>query len=311
MPIPFTCPNCGAQTSVAEQYAGMEGPCATCGKTIRVPSPADKDVSPAAATTTAGRRSRSWLLIAVLGSLGLTLPCLFGVLIALLLPAINAAREASRRAACNENVSMIVIAMQEYHLDHGCYPPAYIPDEDGEPKHSWRVLLLPYLGHELLWERYDFDEPWNGPNNAQLIAEMPDVYGCRTDPAGFDGHTSYVVAVGPTTPFPGPEPTSQRDWADAPTETVLVIELADSGIVWLEPRDLDAESFEARRGSASGRGRIGGFHLRGGGHLGTDAGDSIYVQADVYEEIVDALFHPKEPASHEAPGDADSSDADP
>ncbi len=37
MPIPFTCPHCGARTDVADQYAGQTGPCASCGKTITIP----------------------------------------------------------------------------------------------------------------------------------------------------------------------------------------------------------------------------------------------------------------------------------
>jgi len=39
MPINFTCPNCGATTEVADQYAGQSGPCAHCGKTVTVPLP--------------------------------------------------------------------------------------------------------------------------------------------------------------------------------------------------------------------------------------------------------------------------------
>jgi hypothetical protein len=45
MPIPFTCPSCGKQTLVADQFAGQSGPCASCGSIIRVPSPSD-DVPP-------------------------------------------------------------------------------------------------------------------------------------------------------------------------------------------------------------------------------------------------------------------------
>ncbi|MBN2294757.1 MAG: hypothetical protein JXM70_20175 [Pirellulales bacterium] len=37
MPIDFTCPHCGTRTNVADEYAGMSGPCATCGKTIKIP----------------------------------------------------------------------------------------------------------------------------------------------------------------------------------------------------------------------------------------------------------------------------------
>jgi hypothetical protein len=40
MPIPFTCPHCGRQTNVPDEYAGQSGPCAGCGQTITVPPPA-------------------------------------------------------------------------------------------------------------------------------------------------------------------------------------------------------------------------------------------------------------------------------
>jgi predicted RNA-binding Zn-ribbon protein involved in translation (DUF1610 family) len=39
MPISFTCPHCGKQTSVADQYAGQSGPCASCGQKITIPGP--------------------------------------------------------------------------------------------------------------------------------------------------------------------------------------------------------------------------------------------------------------------------------
>ena len=55
-------------------------------------------------------------------------------------------------------------------------PPAALRDSGGLPLLSWRVLLLPYLGHNDLYRRFHLDEPWDGPHNKALLAEMPEVY---------------------------------------------------------------------------------------------------------------------------------------
>src|SRR5207244_4506816 len=62
-----------------------------------------------------------------------------------LLPSTRMPREASRRSVCVNNLKQIGLALQNYHDDFGCFPPAYIADENGRPMHSWRVLILPYI----------------------------------------------------------------------------------------------------------------------------------------------------------------------
>ena len=49
--------------------------------------------------------------------------------------------------------------MQSYHQKHGCFPPAYIADENGKPKHSWRVLILPFMGYGQLYSQYGSTSP--------------------------------------------------------------------------------------------------------------------------------------------------------
>jgi hypothetical protein len=80
-------------------------------------------------------------------------------------------------------VGAIALAMLIYERDHGTLPPAYSVDEAGRPLHSWRVLLLPYLGHQTLQDKIRLDEPWDSPNNLPLLAEMPDVYSSVGDAA--------------------------------------------------------------------------------------------------------------------------------
>src|SRR5262245_37264512 len=119
MAIPFTCPHCGAQTNVDEQYAGQSGPCARCGQTVTVPLPAG-----AASRPPGGRSSSSTAWIVVLAVAASCVLCGGPIGVALLLPAVQAAREAARRAQCSNNLKQIGIALMNYHDVYHTYPPA-------------------------------------------------------------------------------------------------------------------------------------------------------------------------------------------
>ena len=71
----------------------------------------------------------------------------------------NSAKVAWNRIECMTNMQMIVLAMLLYHEDHGTLPPAFTVDANGTPLHSWRVLLLPYLGYDELYAKIRLDEP--------------------------------------------------------------------------------------------------------------------------------------------------------
>ena len=165
------------------------------------------------------------------------------VIIWLLLPSVSHPRSVARASSCQNNLRFIGIALQSYHDDHGCFPPAYVADAAGRPMHSWRVLLLPYLEERALFDRYDLNEPWNGPNNSKLISEIPKVYRCPSEqqPIGpFD--TSYLAVVGTGTIWRGEKPVSMSDVRDGSSNTLLLVESHGSGINWTEPRDLSALS---------------------------------------------------------------------
>ena len=90
------------------------------------------------------------------------------------------AGEATRRARCVNNLKQIGLAMYNYHDQYGCFPPAYTADEHGRPLHSWRVLLLPYLECEDLYDQLRLNEPWNSPYNQQVLkdSDVPSVFRC-------------------------------------------------------------------------------------------------------------------------------------
>jgi prepilin-type processing-associated H-X9-DG protein len=145
------------------------------------------------------------------------------------------------------NLKQIGLALQSYHDTYKCFPPAYVADADGKPMHSWRVLLLPFFeeaGLKRLYESYDFSEPWNGPHNSELSVEFPILF-CPSEEGDFL-NTSYVAVVGPETAWPDTAAMRIRGIRDGTSKTISVVEVANSGIHWMEPRDLTFE--EALRG---------------------------------------------------------------
>jgi len=128
---------------------------------------------------------------------------------------------------------------------YGCFPPAYLADAKGQPIHSWRVLVLPFVEEKSLYDAYRFDEPWNGPNNIKLADRMPRIFHIPSEPAST-ALTNIVAIVGPGTAFPGSRCTRMEEYADGLDNTILLAEIADSRIVWIEPNDLRVESMSFR-----------------------------------------------------------------
>ena len=120
---------------------------ASCGQTITIPAvggptgkSAPDNLLPAAQPP---RSNTGWVVAVVLAVMCV---CGGGGLVALLLPAVQSAREAARRMQCSNNLKQIGLAMHNYHDVHQKLPAGFVADEDGRPMHSWRVAILPYLG---------------------------------------------------------------------------------------------------------------------------------------------------------------------
>jgi type II secretory pathway pseudopilin PulG len=168
---------------------------------------------------------------------------IIGALVALLLPAVQSARERSPRMHCMNNLKQIALAMENYEAVHGTLPPAFVADANGKPMHSWRVLLLPFLEEDSLFKEYDFNEPWNGPINSKLAGLMPDVYRCPSnfdDLSGKSFETDYFVAADPKTAFPD-SGLPLKKVIDGTSKTIMVIEASGLHRNWLDPRALSLE----------------------------------------------------------------------
>lgn len=79
---------------------------------------------------------------------------IIGILIALLLPAVQAAREAARRSQCINNLKQMGLGLMNYEQTQGTFPPPGINSNEA----SWIVLLLPYIEQASLWETFNFKQ---------------------------------------------------------------------------------------------------------------------------------------------------------
>src|SRR5687767_15209474 len=82
---------------------------------------------------------------------------IIGVLVALLLPAVQAAREAARRMHCGSNMRQVGLALQNYHDTYGYLPPRSFTN----PDRNWMLLILPFMEGGNIYDKYDHTINWN------------------------------------------------------------------------------------------------------------------------------------------------------
>jgi len=175
--------------------------------------------------------------------------------------AIRGIRRARRDFGCVATLPYIGLAMQTYREQHGSFPPAYSAGKDGRPMHSWRVLLLPYMEADQLYEEYSFDEPWNSPNNLALAHNVPvgmlefhSTYRCPADSEADELHATYLMLVGPGAFSDGSHGRKREEITDGSSNTIMIAERSQSGIHWMEPRDLNVPQMSYRINDPAGYG---------------------------------------------------------
>jgi len=210
------------------------------------------------------------------------------IMFALVFPVMLASRQAALKSGSASHLKAVVAALKTYEADYGSFPPAFITDVDGRPLHSWRVLLLPYLGYDHIYERYDFSQPWDSPHNMQLLSMMPAEYAAPSDTdakARFE--SSVVVIVGSRTAFPGSKTKGMADILDDTSQTILVAESPSFGAAWLQPKDLSAD--QMRFVLNGGEGVEIGSKSPGGAHIGLADGSVRFLLDDTPPEYVQAM----------------------
>ena len=278
MPISFSCPHCGHQTNVADRFAGQSGPCSSCGQSVTIPTLGHPTYLPPPP------RRRSWVEFALIAVACLLFFCCVGLPV-LLSPKMSGSWDIQRRSECQANLEQIATAVSLYEADHGCFPPPYTTDADGNRLHSWRTLLLPYLGEDTLHESLELKEPWDSESNRLWHATPVDLYQCPADSSGSATDTSYVMIVGGEGVFDSDQPRKAVDVTDGVSQTILLVEVTGSGIHWMEPKDLLWEEMEF---AINGTKSISSEH-KGGAHVMMCDGLVEFLKDDTTPDEVRAL----------------------
>jgi prepilin-type N-terminal cleavage/methylation domain-containing protein/prepilin-type processing-associated H-X9-DG protein len=115
---------------------------------------------------------------------------IIGVLVALLLPAVQAAREAARRLSCVNNVTQLALAVQNYETAFRAYPAGTINETSpivNEPQgyhHNWLIHLLPFMEEQTTYNHIDFQVGVYHDNNRPVRQVRISTHRCPSDPVG-------------------------------------------------------------------------------------------------------------------------------
>lgn len=141
------------------------------------------------------RTSRAFTLVELL-----VVIAIIGVLVALLLPAVQSSREAARRAQCANNLAQLHLALQQYEQAHLLYPPGSVgknsPAENlpNDLHHNWFAHVLPYAEQQLIYKNIDFTVSIYNPKNSPVLTASPKLARCPSSASPDLGYSGYAAA---------------------------------------------------------------------------------------------------------------------
>jgi hypothetical protein len=154
--------------------------------------------------------------------------------------------EPQRHARAVENLNRLTEALMAYKEDKGHYPPS-AQAKAGIKTLSWRVLILPYLGHQELFEKFDLNMPWNRSPNKELIEFIPDEL---VSPERFDSKTNWMLPAHRNYMFGDNRYPRDRNIEDGIENTLMLLEVNDSlAVEWTRPSDFEPADLGALKGS--------------------------------------------------------------
>jgi hypothetical protein len=165
------------------------------------------------------------------------------VIVALLIPPLEMAREAARQSTCQP--AQLALCLHNYANLYGALPVAQSRATATSPPKSWRVDALAMWENSILnpvIATYRANEPWDSANNLK-IAQLPldwHYVGCPSHPPDSpqEAVARYFAIVDPRTAWPPERGLALDEIKDDPDQTLLLIEAAGRNVPWSKPEDL-------------------------------------------------------------------------
>jgi hypothetical protein len=225
-----------------------------------------------------------------------------GVLVALLLPAIQQAREAARRTQSKNNLKNLALAMHNYHAVYNHFPAGTHPNADLKPdaRLSWMFDVLPYLEQAALHQRFKPNLAWDAANNRNFSAVKVPVFTHPGMPVSPEAHTHYVglAGVGADGPelavdheragvFANNRKTRFRDIRDGASNTLMLSEASAKFGSWARGGNATYRPI-TKKPYINGPDGIGGPSI-GGVNMGLADGSVRFISEAIDPEVFEAL----------------------
>ena len=189
---------------------------------------------------------------------------IIAILISLLLPAVQQAREAARRTQCKNNLKQIALALHNYESSHRTFPPARFSNPAAvkpgasvvsastwqQKFNCWTVMVLPYMEQQNLYNQYNWNSRWSTPSNAAVTGTVLSAYLCPSTPDDGDrvDRNLDLSQGGANTPAPyaGDYVGVTRVSADWWTFGLGVTAPTGAGLLGVLPRNRPGQPLEAQ-----------------------------------------------------------------
>ena len=146
----------------------------------------------------------------------------------------------SKEIRCKADLFQIYVALANYNDSYGHAPPLYTVNIQGEPMHSWRVLILEFIEPDL-YDQFDLTKPWNSNHNLAVARNMPQWLRCESDQTGDPtSNSSYLAVAGENVVFRlNPDEIHVIPAVSERTTPpiVCIVEEASSDKLWTDPTD--------------------------------------------------------------------------
>jgi type II secretory pathway pseudopilin PulG len=238
----------------------------------------------------ADSKSTVLIIVAILGGLVLLGACVIvPILVALLLPAVQQAREAARRTQSKNNLKMIGLAMHNYHDVFQQFPPSGIYGEDGTAYHGWQTMLLPYVDQAPLYNQINMNLPWTDPVNDRLFRTALPVYlnPSETEQLTSAGYGASHYAGNQLVLRPNGN-HKIADTKDGTANTILAGEVPPPFAAWGDPANVRDPS----AGIGTGPAQFGRSGNAGGCHFLLMDGSVRFVSENIDRDVLKALSTP-------------------
>jgi hypothetical protein len=207
--------------------------------------------------------------------------------VALLLPAVQAARSAARRNQSINNIKQLSLALLNYESAYRRFPPAAAKLEnakEGQVGLSWRVQILPFIEEQALYKEFHLDEPWDSEHNKKLIEKMPAVFRSPHGNPG-PGKTRYLAVAGEDAVLQmNDRGTEIREMRDGTSNTIWIVESDDEhAVIWTKPEDHAYDPKDPAKG-------LGGTQTPGVILAGFVDGSVRVIAKDIDASLLKSLF---------------------